>query len=210
MKALALANAALSLKQAGDAIAAGQSKEGGNAADQAGGIGIRISLGSSRSQSNNSQSSDRTRSSSVIAGGAGANSAVPLQGSAVKAGGTVRLSAEDEVKLLAAANTAQEKSSSNNSSGVRDAQMGVTLSASAVKGQGSGTAPRTPTPRSAARACRSSRAATPPSAAPNCWPRRYLRTPGGAAVLALRSVAGIHVASCIKRITQGRPGLGRL
>ena len=155
MKALALANAALSLKQAGDAIAAGQAKEGGNAADQAGGIGISISLGSSRSQSNQSNSSDSARGSSVTAGGdinitasgAGANSDITIQGSEVKAGGTARLSAEDEVKLLAAANTAQEQSASSNKSGsigvgiqlgAGGAQMGVTVSASAGKGQGSG------------------------------------------------------------------------
>ncbi len=109
----------------------------------------------SRSQSNQSNSSDSARGSSVTAGGdinisasgAGANSDITIQGSEVKAGGTARLSAEDEVKLLAAANTAQEKSASNNKSGsigvgiqlgAGGAQMGVTVSASAGKGQGSG------------------------------------------------------------------------
>jgi filamentous hemagglutinin len=169
MKALALANAAINLKQAGDAIAAGQGQvptgktlpDGtpemvdGNAANKAGGIGISVTLGSSRSQSNQSNSSDSARGSSVTAGGdinisasgAGANSDITIQGSEVKAGGTARLSAEDEVKLLAAANTQRESNSQSSRSGsigvgiqlgAGGAQMGVTVSASAGKGQGSG------------------------------------------------------------------------
>jgi filamentous hemagglutinin len=105
MKALAMANAAINLKQAADALAAGQGMvkgaDGelvqGNAADKAGGIGISVSLGSSRSQNNSSQSSDSARGSSVTAGGnvnitakgAGANSDITVQGSTVKAGDTV-------------------------------------------------------------------------------------------------------------------------
>jgi filamentous hemagglutinin len=95
MQALAGANAAMNLKQAADAIKAGQGdangmvKTGaqnpdgtpktnadgtpetkqGNAADKAGGIGISISVGSSSSQSKQSSSADNARGSNVSAGG---------------------------------------------------------------------------------------------------------------------------------------------
>ncbi|PUE12943.1 hemagglutinin repeat-containing protein [Limnohabitans sp. T6-20] len=95
MQALAGANAAFNLKQAADALKAGQGdangmvKTGatnpdgspktnadgtpetaqGNAADKAGGIGISISVGSSSSQSKQSSSADNARGSTLTAGG---------------------------------------------------------------------------------------------------------------------------------------------
>jgi hypothetical protein len=95
MQALAGANAAMNLKQAADALKAGQGdangmvKTGaqnpdgtpktnadgtpetaqGNAADKAGGIGISISVGSSSSQSKQSSSADNARGSTLTAGG---------------------------------------------------------------------------------------------------------------------------------------------
>ena len=95
MQLLAGANAAFNLKQAADALKAGQGdangmvKTGaqnpdgtpktnadgtpettqGNAADKAGGIGISISVGSSSSQSKQSSSADNARGSSINAGG---------------------------------------------------------------------------------------------------------------------------------------------
>ncbi len=163
MQALAAANVAFNAQQAANAVQAGQAKEGGNAADQVGGVGISISLGSSRSQSNQSSSAETARGSNVSAGGdvnitaSGAgkdsgynsdyNSDITIQGSTVQAGGTTRLSAEDEVRLLAAANTRTESNSQSSRSGsigvtaqlgAGGAQMGVTASASRGAGQGAG------------------------------------------------------------------------
>jgi filamentous hemagglutinin len=87
MQLLAGANAAFNLKQAADAVKAGQGDAKGqvptgnknpdgtpemkdaNAADKAGGIGISISVGSSSSQSKQSSSADNARGSSINAGG---------------------------------------------------------------------------------------------------------------------------------------------
>ena len=124
-------------------------------ADKVGGINLSVSLGSSRSQSNQSSSADTARGSSVIAGGdvtitargAGANSDLILQGSTVQAGGTTRLQAEDDIRLLAAANTRAEASFNRSSSasvglsmglGGQNAGMSLNASASRAQGQGSG------------------------------------------------------------------------
>jgi filamentous hemagglutinin len=124
-------------------------------ADKVGGINLSVSLGSSRSQSNQSSSADTARGSSVIAGGdvtitargAGANSDLILQGSTVQAGGTTRLQAEDDIRLLAAANTSAEASFNRSSSasvglsmglGGQNAGMSLNASASRAQGQGSG------------------------------------------------------------------------
>jgi filamentous hemagglutinin len=169
MQALAAANVAFNAQQAANAIQAGQgqvptgnklpdgSRErvDGNAADKAGGIGISVSLGSSRSQSNQSSSTNTARGSSVTAGGdvnitasgGGANSDITIQGSTVQAGGTTRLSAEDEVRQLAAANTSTQSSSQSSKTGsigvginlgAGGTNMGVTASASRGTGQGAG------------------------------------------------------------------------
>jgi len=81
-----------------------------NAADKVGGVNLSFSIGSSSSSSSNTSSSDSARGSNVAAGqdvaitatGAGASSDVTIQGSTVKAGNNLLLSAEDELKLLAA------------------------------------------------------------------------------------------------------------
>ncbi|WP_439115692.1 hemagglutinin repeat-containing protein, partial [Hydrogenophaga sp.] len=155
MQALAGANAAFNVKQAADAIGAGQAKADGNAADQAGGVGISISLGASKSQSTQSSSTDSARGSTVQAGGnvsiaatgAGKESDLTLQGSSVQAGGTTTLQADDAVNILAAAHTSSEANSSKNSSGsigigfqlgAGGASAGVSVSAAAGKGQGAG------------------------------------------------------------------------
>ena len=155
MQLLATANAAFNLKQGADALKAGQGKADGNAADQAGGIGISASVGSSSSQSKQSSSSDSARGSTIKAGGnitikaigAGEDSDLTIQGSTVEAGGKTTLKADDEVRLLAAANTTQEDSRQSSKSGsvgvtmqlgTGGAQMGVTASASRGTGRGAG------------------------------------------------------------------------
>ncbi|PUE12944.1 hemagglutinin repeat-containing protein [Limnohabitans sp. T6-20] len=143
MQALAGANAAMILKQAVDAVKAGQGDakgqvptgnknpdgtpetKQGNAADKAGGIGISLSVGSSSSQSKQSSSADNARGSSINAGGnitiqapgAGQNSNLTVQGSSVQAAGTTRLQADNQVNLLAAQNTTSESSSNQSKSG---------------------------------------------------------------------------------------------
>jgi len=120
VKALAAANVALNAKQAVDAVKAGQGQvptgqknpdgssvmTDGNAADKAGGVGISISLGASRSQSQHSSSADLARGSSVTAGGdisiratgGGADSDLTLRGSTVQAAGKTRLQAGEQIK----------------------------------------------------------------------------------------------------------------
>jgi hypothetical protein len=173
MQGLALANAGFAGKNTYDAIKAGQGttingKEGqiptkvdadgkvlesrdANAADKAGGINIAISIVSSSSQSNSLSQSDTARGSAVTAGGtitiaatgAGADSNLTIQGSNVEAGRAVQLLADNQVKLLAAQNTASEKSTNSNSSGSIGISYGtdgllLNLSASAGKGRGDG------------------------------------------------------------------------
>ena len=155
MQALAAANAAMNIKQAGDAVAAGQAKEGGNAADQAGGVGISLSAGGSSSQSQSRSSSETGRGSTVNAGGnvtikatgAGQDSNLTVQGSDVKAGGTTSLKADNQVNLLASQNTTTESSSQSSQGGSVGIganlgsdgfKAGVTVAANAGKGQGAG------------------------------------------------------------------------
>ncbi|PIT74199.1 hemagglutinin repeat-containing protein [Limnohabitans sp. G3-2] len=167
MQALAGANAAFNLKQAADAVKAGQGDANGmvkdakgnlvegNAADKAGGIGISISLGSSSSQSKQSSSADNARGSSINAGGNitiqatgdGQVSNLTVQGSSIQAAGTTTLKADNQVNLLAAQNTTHESSSDQSKSasvgvaiqlGAGGGGMGFTASASKATGQGAG------------------------------------------------------------------------
>lgn len=168
MQALAGANAALAGKNAYDAVQAGQGstingKEGqiatgkdaagnptsrdANAADKSGGINISISLGTSQSQSKTTQTDDTAAGSTVAAGGnvnirasgAGENSDVTVQGSRISAGNNVQLAAEDEIRLLAARNTAEQHSTNKNSSasvGVSFGSDGFLLTVGASGGRG--------------------------------------------------------------------------
>jgi filamentous hemagglutinin len=147
MKALAAANIGFAAKNAADALKAGQGstingKENqiatktdadgkvtesrdANAADKAGGINLAISIGSSKNESKTVQTSDRARRSTVTAGnnltviatGAGQGSDITVQGSTLQAGNRVALSAQDELKLLAAKNTADQHSTNKSKSG---------------------------------------------------------------------------------------------
>lgn len=157
MKSLAAANVALNARQAVDAVKAGQALEGGNAADKAGGVGLSVILGSSRSRSRQSSSDDDARGRSVRAGGnisimatgAGQDSDLTVRGSEISAAGRLLLRADDQINLLAAQNSSQESSSSRSNSGsigmavnlgaggVKD---GLTIGASTGKGQAAGDA----------------------------------------------------------------------
>jgi filamentous hemagglutinin len=169
MQALAGASGALAAKSAADTVKAGQGStiggkdgqiatDGANAdgtpetrnataADKAGGVNVSISIGASKSQSNNSQSSNTARGSSVTAGGninltatgAGQDSNLTVQGSEITAGRNVSLNADNQIALLAAQNSASQTSTNSSSSGsigVSFGTGGFGVTASASKGRG--------------------------------------------------------------------------
>jgi filamentous hemagglutinin len=166
-KGLSLANTALAAKKVADALEKGQGsringKDGqiatgkdadgnvtsrdANAADKAGGIDLAISIGGSESQSRQESQSDTARGSivsaagnvSITATGAGKNSNLTIQGSQVD-GLNVQLAADNEVKLLAAQNTATQNSTNSSSSssvGISYGTSGLMFNASGSKGSG--------------------------------------------------------------------------
>lgn len=114
MQVLAAASTALSAKNAVDATAA----------EQIGGVNLSISIGSSKSSSKTTQISDSAVGSNLISGqdiritarGAGRDSDLTVQGSHLAAVNNLTLQADDEIRLLAAVNTAAQHSTSKNSS----------------------------------------------------------------------------------------------
>ena len=125
-----------------------------NAADQAGGLSLNISLGSSRSQSNSSGQSDTARGSSVAGnnvsiiatGGAGpgTESNLTIQGSSITAKNNALLAADNNLNVVAAANTDSSASSNSAKSGSIGASIGLgsagglSFNASTSKAQGNG------------------------------------------------------------------------
>ena len=142
MQALAAGTAALAAKNAADAVAANPS--------QAGGASISLSIGASQSQSQAVQTATTAQGSTVAAGGdvdiaargAGAGSDLTIQGSTVSAGHNVTLAADDEINLLAAKNSADQKSKNSGASasiGISlGSQTGITVSASGSRGKADG------------------------------------------------------------------------
>ncbi|MBW8894403.1 MAG: hemagglutinin repeat-containing protein, partial [Burkholderiales bacterium] len=146
MQALAAANAALALKDA----AGGLQALAQNPA-QAAGVGINITLGSSRNDSATHETSSTAQASQVTAGGnvsiqatgAGADSKLTVKGSDITAGGQASLKADGAVSLEAARNTSEQHSTNNGSSGsigiginFGGSQNGVSINASASKSRG--------------------------------------------------------------------------
>ena len=173
MQVLAAANIAFAGKHAMDAIKAGQGTtingkdnqmptgktnpdgtaqtRDANAADKVGGINISLSAGSASSASTTTQTSDWARQSTVAAGnnlnvtatGAGQASDITVQGSTLQAGNRVALNAADEIKLLAAKNTTDQRSTNSNRSGslgisIGAGGLGVTVAASQGRGNADG------------------------------------------------------------------------
>ncbi len=170
MQVLAAANIGLATKNAADALIAGQGvtapdgtpnqiplrNEAGeiagyrdaNATDQLGGIGINVSIGGSKSSSKSTQTSNTAVGSNLTAGrdititatGAGQDSDLTIRGSTVQAGENVTLKAEDEIRLLAAANTTEQQSTNKSSSGSVgvgfNTSSGFAITASASQGNG--------------------------------------------------------------------------
>tara|TARA_R110001583_G_scaffold130834_1_gene282553 strand:+ start:49824 stop:55391 length:5568 start_codon:yes stop_codon:yes gene_type:complete len=167
MKLLAAGSIALSANNAIDAINASQGSKIGdkenqiastdtagnptsrdaNAADKVGGLNVSISLGSSESSSKSNQTITKVQSSKVVAGGdiainatgAADNSDINIIGSQIKASNNLTIKAQDQINLLAAANTdsfnSKNRSSSSNV-GVSYGTDGLMLNIAASKGKG--------------------------------------------------------------------------
>lgn len=113
MQALAAGTAALAGKNAYDAVSAGMASTDASTAQQAGGVKISLSIGSSKSSSTSTQTTTTSQGSQVTAGqnvnitaiGAGEQSDITVIGSRIKAGENATLKADDQVNLLAAQNT---------------------------------------------------------------------------------------------------------
>ncbi|MBK9447788.1 MAG: hemagglutinin repeat-containing protein [Betaproteobacteria bacterium] len=121
------------------------------AADKMGGVGINLSIGGSKSSSKTTQSSDTAAVSNLTAGrdirieasGAGSESDLLLQGTKATAARNLTLTAEDEIRLLAAKNTSDQHSTNKNSSAsvgigfmVGGTQNGFTIQAGVSGGKG--------------------------------------------------------------------------
>lgn len=142
MQALAAASTGLATKNAVDAVA--------EAGDVTAGANLVLSIGASKSSSKTTQTSDSAAVSKLTAGrdinitasGAGEASDITLQGVQAKATRNLALAAEDEIKLLAARNTANQKSSNQNASGSIGISLGtntgITVGASVGRGKADG------------------------------------------------------------------------
>jgi filamentous hemagglutinin family protein len=143
MKALAAVTSALAVKNAADAMGTASA---GNPA----GVSLSISLGASKSESSQVQSSTTAVGSTVAAGndinitakGAGTDSNLTVTGSRVSAGNNATLKAEGDILLQAAQSTASQHSSNSSAGGSIGlsvgAQTGVTLAANAARGHADG------------------------------------------------------------------------
>ncbi|MBK9445200.1 MAG: hemagglutinin repeat-containing protein [Betaproteobacteria bacterium] len=142
MKALAAASTGLAGYNAANAIA--------EAGSVTGGVNLVISIGGSKSSSQTTQTSDTAAVSNLSAGrdirieasGDGKNSDITLQGTQANAARNLALAADDEIKLLAATNTANQKSKNQNASGSVGISIGTntgfTVGASAGRGKADG------------------------------------------------------------------------
>ena len=152
MQALAAGTAALAGKNAYDAVSAGMAKSGANVAQQAGGVNVSLSIGSSKSSSTSTQTSNTAQSSQVTAGQnvnitatvAGEQSDITVIGSQIKAGNNASLKADDQINLLAAQNTDALNSKNKGSSASVGVSYGTdgllfTAGASGSKGKANGT-----------------------------------------------------------------------
>lgn len=152
MKALAAGATALAAKNAYDSTqqalsAAPSGNAVTDAANQAGGINLSLSIGTSKSSSTSTQTSTHVKGSQVMAGGdviisatgADQDSDVNAIGSTINAGENVSIKADDQVNLIAAKNTDTLNSKNKNSSasvGISIGTNGLAITASASQGKG--------------------------------------------------------------------------
>lgn len=147
LKALAGAAAGLAVSNAADAVKADPKAMGG--------LNISVSLGGSKSDSQQTQSSTTAAGSTVRAGGdvriraegGGTDSNINVVGSNIQAGNNALLKADNQVNLQAAASTAEQHGSNSSGSGgigiglnlgAQGASIGLTASASAARGNADG------------------------------------------------------------------------
>lgn len=151
MKGLAGATTGLAAVNAYDAVKAAGSVKDPTAIDKAGGVSIKLSLGSSKSSSTTDRNSSSAFGSTVAAGkdltivaqGAGKNSDITVTGSNLSAGNNVVLKAEGDILLQAARNAFEQKTESKSSSAsvaigysTGGQQNGFTLELGASVGRG--------------------------------------------------------------------------
>ena len=146
-KALAVANMGM---QSMGGLGGKGGQPGQDGQDGQGGVSLSLSLGSSQSTSQTDSSSRTAVGSTVAAGGnlsitaagAGKDSDLTVQGSRVQAGGDASLKAEGDLLLQAAKNLAEQYSTNQSSSasigGSLGQNTGVTVSASAARGNADG------------------------------------------------------------------------
>ncbi|WP_226846267.1 hemagglutinin repeat-containing protein [Achromobacter sp. 77] len=124
MKGLAGATTALAAVNAYDAVQQAANVKDANAVQQAGGVSIKLSLGSSKSSSTTDRNASSAFGSTVAAGkdltvvaqGAGKDSNITVTGSTLSAGNNAVLKAEGDIVLEAARNVFEQKSTSKSSS----------------------------------------------------------------------------------------------
>ncbi|MCW3156333.1 hemagglutinin repeat-containing protein [Achromobacter spanius] len=151
MKGLAGATTALAATNAYDAVQAAGNVEDPSAIDKAGGVSIKLSLGTSKSSSTTDRSSSSAFGSTVAAGkdlaivaqGAGKDSDITVTGSNLSAGNNAMLKAEGDIVLQAARNAFEQKTDSKSSSAsigigysTGGQQNGFTLELGASVGRG--------------------------------------------------------------------------
>ncbi|QVQ28286.1 hemagglutinin repeat-containing protein [Achromobacter deleyi] len=124
MKGLAGATTALAAVNAYDAVLAAGAVKDATALQKAGGVSIKLSLGTSKSSSTTDRNSSSAFGSTVAAGndltivaqGAGKDSDITVTGSNLSAGNNVVLKAEGDILLQAARNAFEQKTDSKSSS----------------------------------------------------------------------------------------------
>ncbi|WP_180937520.1 hemagglutinin repeat-containing protein [Herbaspirillum seropedicae] len=122
-----------------------------NAGEKVGGIDLSISLGASSSQARSEQISNTVRGSTVSAGGSvditangkSGDGNILIQGSDIKAGVNATLKATNEISLIAAQETSEQKSRNSSASGAVGFSIGTsgllfTASASGSRGKAGG------------------------------------------------------------------------
>lgn len=150
-QALAGAATLLGSYNAYEVVSAGQARANAGLADQVGGVQINISLGTTRSLVTQSQKSDNASSARVAAGGnvslvatgGAADSDIIVRSSEISAGHVLRLNADDQISLMAAADKQEDRGSSKSSSasvgvgvGWGRPQSGISFQASASQAKG--------------------------------------------------------------------------
>ncbi|KTG17131.1 MULTISPECIES: hemagglutinin repeat-containing protein [unclassified Guyparkeria] len=151
MKRLAAAGAGLAGMDAYSHIKTGRAVEDANLADQAGGVSVTVSMGTSENRYFAESRADTARGSRITAGGnvrieatgRDRQSDIVVRGSDIRAEGNASLSADDDIKLLAAESRRDEKSENDS----RSASLGIDVNlgtggagfsatASAARGEG--------------------------------------------------------------------------